>query len=186
MKTNLKPTTCLAPVPAVMVTCGDEIENNIITLAWVGTVNSEPPIVSISVRYSRYSLPLIERTGEFTVNLVNQNLLRAMDICGVVSGKTQDKFALTGLTRIKGVQVKCPYIGESPVALECKVVRRTDFGTHAVLFGEIVNVIAEEEYVKDGKLNLPNGLLVAYQNGNYTATGETLGTYAFTAKDIRK
>ncbi len=186
MKINLMPSTCLAPVPAVMVTCGDETENNIITLAWVGTVNSEPPIVSISVRYARHSLPLIERTGEFTVNLVSQDLLHATDVCGVVSGRNGDKFAAAGLTRAKGVRVRCPYIQESPASLECKVISRNDFGTHAVIFGEVVNVIADETYVKEGKLSLPDGLLIAYQNGRYIATGETLGTYAYTAKENKK
>lgn len=186
MKINLKPTTCLAPVPAVMVTCGDEKENNIITLAWVGTVNSEPPVVSISVRYARHSLPLIERTGEFTANLVSKELLHATDVCGVVSGRNADKFALTGLTRGKGEKVGCPYIKESPASLECKVVKRVDLGTHAVLFGEIVNVIADEKYVKNGRLALPEGLLVAYQNGSYVSMGETLGTYAYTAKENKE
>lgn len=185
MKVNLKPSTCLAPVPAVMVTCGDETEDNIITLAWVGTVNSEPPTVSISVRYSRHSLPLIERTGEFTVNLVSKELLHATDVCGVVSGKDTDKFALTGLTRGKGVKVKCPYIEESPAALECKVVKRVDLGTHAVLFGEIVNVIADEKYVQNGKLALPDGHLIAYRHGSYISTGEALGSYGYSSKEKR-
>lgn len=168
-----------------MVTCGDEAENNIITIAWAGTVNSEPPVVSISVRYSRHSLPLIERTGEFTVNFVAKELLHATDVCGVVSGRNADKFALTGLTRGKGEKVGCPYIKESPVSLECKVIKRVDLGTHAVLFGEIVNVIADEAYVKNGKLALPEGLLVAYQHGSYVATGEALGTYGYTAKESK-
>lgn len=182
MKKNLKPTTCLAPVPAVMVTCGTMERANIITLAWVGTVNSEPPVVSISVRYSRFSLPLIEQTGEFTVNLVTKDLVRATDLCGVTSGKTTDKFSLTGLTKGKGQAVSCPYVAESPVSLECKVVGRTDLGTHAVLLGEVVNVIADEAYLDEkGKLSLPEGLLVAYVNGKYVATGERLGSYGYTA-----
>ena len=183
MKTNLKPSTCLAPVPAVMVTCGDEKEDNIITIAWVGTVNSEPPTVSISVRYARHSLPLIERTGEFTVNLVTKELVHATDVCGVVSGRDADKFALTGLTRGKGVKVKCPYIQESPASLECKVVKRVDLGTHAVLFGEILNVVADEKYIQNGRLVLPEGILAAYANGSYIATGEALGTYGYTVKE---
>ena len=184
MKRNLKPATYLAPVPAVMVTCGTAENANIITLAWVGTVNSLPPVVSISVRYQRHSLPLIEQTGEFTVNLVNKELVKATDLCGVVSGKTTDKFALTGLTPGTGVAVSCPYIQESPVSLECKVVNRVDLGTHAVLFGEIVNVIADEKYLDGaGKLNLPEGLLIAYENGKYLATGERLGGYGDSVKE---
>lgn len=185
MKKSLKPTTCLAPVPAVMVTCGTKEESNIITLAWVGTVNSVPPVLSISVRYSRHSLPLIEKTGEFTVNLVTKELVKATDICGVVSGKNADKFALTGLTKEDGVAVSCPYIKESPVCLECKVVNRVDLGTHAVLFGEVVNVIADECYTDGGRLTLPEGLLIAYENGKYLATGEQLGSYGYSAKESK-
>lgn len=184
MKRNLKPATCLAPVPAVMVTCGTAENANIITLAWVGTVNSEPPVVSISVRYQRHSLPLIEKTGEFTVNLVTKDLVKATDVCGTVSGKTADKFALTGLTKGEGVAVSCPYIQESPVSLECKVINRVDLGTHAVLFGEVVNVIADEEYLDErGRLSLPEGLLIAYENGKYLATGGKLGTYGYSARE---
>lgn len=181
MKKSLKPATYLSPVPAVMVTCGTFDEANIITLAWVGTVNSVPPVVSISVRYSRHSLPLIEKTGEFTVNLVTKDLVRATDVCGTLSGKDVDKFALTGLTKGKGQAVSCPYLEESPVSLECKVINRVDLGTHAVLFGEVKNVIADEKYCETGRLNLPDGLLAAYVNGNYVATGETLGKYGYTA-----
>lgn len=183
MKIDLKPSTYLAPVPAVMVTCGDARENNIITLAWVGTVNSEPPVVSISVRYSRHSLPLIERSGEFTVNLVTKELLHATDVCGTISGRDRDKFEAAGLTRGAGRAVGCPYIAESPASLECKVIKRVDLGTHAVFFGEIVNVVADEAVVKNGRLALEAGRLVAYENGKYLYTGEQAGTYGYTAKE---
>lgn len=183
MKKNLKASTLLAPVPVVMVSCGDAEKSNIITLAWVGTVNSEPPMVSISVRYGRYSYPVIKEKGEFTVNMVTKELVEATDICGVISGRNEDKFARCKLTKCEGVAIKTPYIKESPVSLECKVVKETDFGTHAVFFAEIVNVIADEKYVDEkGKLVLPDGLLVSYVNGNYVATGEKLGYYAFTTK----
>ncbi len=186
MKRSIGPSTCLAPLPAVIVTCGDGSENNAITLAWVGTVNSEPPMLTIAVRYSRYSLPLIERTGEFTVNLVDRALLRATDICGVTSGRDCDKFERAGITRAKGEKVSCPSVAESPVSIECKVRSRVDLGTHAVFFGEVVNVIAAEEYLKNGKLSVPEGRLVAYANGKYVGTGEALGTYGFTAREKRQ
>ncbi len=184
MKKNAAACTCLAPVPAVMVSCGTQEQSNIITLAWVGTINSEPPTVSISIRYSRHSFAIVEECKEFTVNLVTKDLVRATDRCGVVSGKNADKFALCGLTKGKGVAVSCPYIAECPVSLECKVVKRVDLGTHAVFFGEIVNVIADEKYVDEkGRLSLPEGLLAAYVNGKYVSTGEALGSYGFTAKE---
>ncbi len=185
MKICLEPHTCLAPLPAVIVTCGDEEENNAITLAWVGTVNAAPPILSIAVRDSRYSLGLIERTKQFTVNLVDRSLLHAMDVCGVTSGRDVDKFAAAGITRAKGERVGCPYVAESPVSIECKVVERVDFPTHAVFFGEIVGVIADAEYTRNGKVALPDGFLVTYANGKYLATGEQLGSYGYTAKETK-
>lgn len=184
MKKSLKAGTYLAPVPAVMVSCGTQEEANIITLAWVGTVNSEPPIVSISIRYSRHSYAIVEKTGEFTVNLVTKELVRATDVCGVLSGRDCDKFERARLHKGEGVAVSCPYIQESPVSLECKVVKRVDFPTHAVFFGEIVNVVADEAYLNEkGRLVLPEGLLAAYTNGKYVATGAALGSYGFSAKE---
>ena len=181
MKICLKPSTCLAPLPAVIATCGDEQVNNAITLAWAGTVNAEPPIVSIAVRNSRYSLGLIDRTGEFTVNLIDPALTHALDVCGVTSGKDVDKFAAAGLTRGQGVHVGCPHIEESPLSLECKVIKRIELPTHIVFFGEVVGVLAREEIVKNGR-PVPDEL-VSYANGVYRATGERLGTYGFTAKE---
>ena len=183
MKKSIKAGTLLAPVPVVMVSCGDMENSNIITLAWVGTVNSEPPMVSISVRYGRHSYPIIKEKGEFTLNLVSKDLVETTDTCGVISGRNEDKFSYCNLTKGEGVAVKAPYIQESPASLECKVVKEVDFGTHAVFFGEILNVIADEKYVNEkGALSLPDGLLVAYSGNKYVATGEELGTYGYTAK----
>ncbi len=140
--------------------------------------------MSISVLYERYSYPIIDQTTEFTVNLVTKDLLRATDMCGTVSGKDADKFALCGLAKGKGEKVSCPYILESPVALECKVVDKKEFGSHAVFFGEIVNVIADENCVNErGRLRIPEGELIAYHNGAYVTTGEKIGTYGFTAAE---
>lgn len=187
MKKNIPVGTYLAPVPAVLVSCGSGEKANLITLAWVGTVNSVPPIVSISVRYQRHSLKLLEESGEFTVNLVTSDMVRATDLCGITSGRDTDKFALTGLTKCAGEKVACPYVKESPLSLECKIIKRVDFGTHAVFFGEIVNAVADERYLDEsGKLNLPSDLLAAYVNGKYVSTKDTLGSYGFTAKEKNK
>ncbi len=183
MKIDLKPSTALAPLPAVIVTCGDEAESNAITLAWVGTVNSEPPILTIAVRYSRYSLPIIERTGEFTVNLIPKELVRSLDRCGVLSGRDGDKFPRAGISREAGKNVRCPSVKESPLSIECKVINRVDLPTHAVFFGEILGIRAAEEYVKGGRVAIPEGALVTYSNGKYLETGKMLGTYGFTAKE---
>lgn len=184
MKKNLSVGTALAPVPVVMVSCGTMEQSNIITLAWVGTVNSVPPMVSISVRRERYSYSMIDSLKEFTVNMVTKDLVRVTDICGTVSGRKEEKFSLCNLTKRQGERVACPYIEESPLSLECKVVDKKDFGSHTVFYGEIVNVIADERYVSEkGKFTIPEGELVAYSNGSYVATGEKLGTYGFTAKE---
>lgn len=184
MKKNITPGTFLSPVPVVMVTCGDEEKADIITLAWVGTVNSLPPMISISVRHERYSYPIIDKNKEFTVNLVSKDLVRVTDICGTLSGRNIDKFKYCNLTVMPGEKVKCPYIKESPVAIECKVVDKKDLGSHVVFFGEIVNVIADEEYVsQNGRLTLPEGTLVAYCNGKYVATGREARILRFTAKE---
>ena len=126
-----KPGNMLYPVPAVMVSCGREGEKpNIITVAWAGTVCSDPPMVSISVRKERYSYGIIRETGEFVINLVNRELVRAADYCGVKSGRDEDKFAAMGLTAQPSRYVKAPGIGESPVSLECRVTQRLELGSH--------------------------------------------------------
>lgn len=184
MKKNLSVGTALAPIPVVMVSCGTMEQSNIITLAWVGTVNSVPPMVSISVRKERYSYFKIDSLKEFTVNMVTKDLVRATDICGTVSGRKEEKFSLCNLTKKRGERVSCPYIEESPLSLECRVVDKKDLGSHTVFYGEIVNVIADDRYISEkGKLTIPEGELVAYCNGSYVATGEKLGSYGFTAKE---
>lgn len=183
MKKNIKATTALAPVPVVLVTVGDEVENNVITLAWVGVINSEPPMLSISVRPSRHSYALLERTGEFTVNLVTKELTRATDLCGVVSGRDKDKFALAHLTREKGESVSCPSVAESPVNIECKVVKSEVLGSHTVFYGRILNVRAEDRYLSErGALKIPLNELIAYSNGAYVSTGDKLGSFGYSVK----
>ena len=141
MKINVKPSTDLAPVSVVMVSCGDMEASDIVTIAWTGTVNSEPPMLSISVRPSRYSYELIRKTGEFVVNLVTKELLPVCDGCGVVSGRSVDKFDKFSLTKEASEKVRAPRIAESPVALECVVKNTVELGTHVMFVAEIVNPI---------------------------------------------
>ena len=183
-KKSIHPCTCLTPVPAVMVTCGEEEKANVITIAWVGTVNSDPPMVSISVRPARYSHSLIAESGEFVVNIPSPELVEAMDYCGTHSGRSVDKFAELGFTKGKSEKVGVPYIAECPIALECKVRERLELGSHTMFVGEIVNVIADENLVANGKLQVPSDLPVAYNNQQYARLGAVLGTYGFTA--VRK
>lgn len=183
MKINVKLSTDLAPVSVVMVSCGDMEASDIVTIAWTGTVNSEPPMLSISVRPSRYSYELIRKTGEFVVNLVTKELLPVCDGCGVVSGRSVDKFEKFSLTKEACEKVCAPRIAESPVALECVVKNTVELGTHVMFVAEIVNVAVSEKYVSDNKrLFIPDGDLVAYVQNRYVATGKTLGTYGFSVK----
>ncbi len=176
-----KPSTMLNPVPVVMVTCADsEGKANIITLAWAGTVNSEPPMLSISVRKERYSYELIKQKGQFAVNLTTEKLVRATDLCGVKSGRDTDKFALTGLTPQKASAIDVPIIKESPVSLECVVEKRLDLGSHDVFISKIVAVQAEEALMNEkGKLELEKAGLICFSHGKYWSLGEELGFFGY-------
>ncbi len=173
----------LNPVPVVMVSCqGQESGSpNIITIAWTGTVCSEPPMVSISIRPNRYSYGLICESGEFVVNLVNQSLAKACDYCGVRSGAKEDKFTQMELTPVKAKGLRwTPAIKEAPVSLSCKVVSRQPLGTHDLFLGEIVAVSADPKYMNtDGKLCLEEAGLVHYLHGDYFARGRKLGFFGY-------
>ena len=182
MKKKIQASTDLAPVSVVMVSSGDMENSDIITIAWTGTINSEPPMVSVSVRRSRYSYELIEKTGEFVINLVTPELLEVCDKCGVVSGRTVDKFREFKLHKQGCGFVKAPAIEESPVGLECKVKGKVSLNTHVMFLAEIVGVTAKEEWLQSGKLVIPDGGLISYVQNRYLATGKTLGSYGFTAK----
>lgn len=176
-----KPSTLLNPVPVVMVTSFDNAgKPNIITLAWAGTVNSEPPMLSISVRKERYSYGLIREKGEFVVNLPTEKLVFATDICGVKSGRDTDKFKLAGLTPGKASIVDAPLIKESPVALECVVKHRLELGTHDMFVAEIVAVNVDESLLDEkGRLQLEKAGLICYSHGNYWTLGKPLGFFGY-------
>ncbi len=182
MKKYVRNSTDLAPVSAVLVSCGDLENSDIVTIAWAGTVNSDPPMVSISVRRSRYSYELIRKSGEFVVNLVDTSLLNVLDGCGVVSGRDVDKFQKFRLTKQPCEQVTAPAIQECPVSLECAVRHVLELKTHVMFVAEIVGVTAKEEWIEAGKLTIPDKALIAYVQNRYVSTGETLGTYGYTAK----
>lgn len=169
-KTVFKPGTMLNPVPAVMVSCGDDTVNNIITIAWTGIINSDPPITYVSVRKSRYSHDIIERTGEFVINLTTEKLAFAADYCGVRSGRDVDKFKEMKLTAAKSREVGCPSIEESPVNIECRVIEMKEYPTHDMLIAEIVSVSVDDSLMDEkGKLCLDEAGLVAYNHGHYFA-----------------
>ena len=169
-KIVFKPGTMLNPVPAVMVSCGDGQVKNIITIAWTGIINSDPPITYVSVRKSRYSHDIIERTGEFVINLTTEKLAFAADYCGVRSGRDVDKFKEMKLTAAESKEVSCPSIEESPVNIECRVKEMKEYPTHDMFIAEIVSVSVDDSLMDEtGKLCLDEAGLVAYNHGHYFA-----------------
>ena len=180
-----KPGNMLYPVPAVMVSCGREGEKpNIITVAWAGTICSDPAMVSISVRKERYSHDIIKETGEFVINLVNKRLVRATDYCGVKSGRDVDKFAACGLHSAPGsVLTDCPILEESPVNLECKVTQVIPLGSHDLFLAEVAACDVDESLLdENGKLCLEKAKLIVYSHGEYLALGKKLGTFGYSVR----
>ena len=168
MKISSKPGPLTAPLPAVMVSCGDMETSNIVTVAWTGIINTHPPITYISVRKQRFSHDIISERGEFVINLTTADLVRAMDFCGVRSGRDHDKFAEMKLTREAGDVVSTPMIAESPVNLECKVIEIKEFPTHDMFIAEIVAVHIDEKYVsEDGAYDYGAMDLAAFSHGKY-------------------
>ena len=179
-KVTINPSTFLNPVPVVMVTCGAMEKSNIITLAWAGTVNSDPPMLSVSIRKERYSHGIIKNNGVFAVNLVSKSLIHQCDYCGVKSGKDIDKFSKTNLTKIEGEVTGVPLIAESPASIECRVRQVIELGTHDLFLADIVNVVVSKElFDKKGAIDLRKAELVAYSHGEYYALGEFLGFYGY-------
>lgn len=176
-----KPGNMLYPVPAVMVSCGREGEKpNIITIAWTGTICSSPAMVSISVRKNRYSYDIIKETGEFVINLVTEDLVKACDYCGVRSGKDVDKFQEMGLTASESYTVDAPGIGECPVNLECKVKQVIELGSHDLFLAEVTGVVIDDQYLdENGKFHLNKADLTVYSHGEYFGLGDKLGTFGY-------
>ena len=184
-KQSWKPGNMLNPVPAVMVSVADEAHRpNIITVAWAGTICTNPPMVSISVRPSRYSYDIIEKTGEFVINLTTEKLARACDYCGVVSGRDVDKFAACGLHSAPGsVLTDCPILEESPVNLECKVTQVIPLGSHDLFLAEVAACDVDESLLDEsGKLCLEKAKLIVYSHGEYLALGKKLGTFGYSVR----
>ena len=174
----------LYPLPVVMISVADKGgKANIITVAWAGTVYTNPPMVSISVRPERYSYDILKETGEFVINLTTRDLAYATDYCGVKSGRDVDKFKEMKLTPIPGEKVKAPLIKESPVNLECRVTQVLPLGSHDMFLAEIVAVHADKQYMDEkGKFHLEYAQPIVYSHGSYLATGETIGTFGYSVK----
>lgn len=180
-KQEWRPGNMLYPVPAVMVSCQRENEKpNIITVAWAGTICSDPIMLSISVRKERYSHRIISETKEFVVNLTTKDLCRATDYCGVRSGRDVDKFKEMNLTPQKSSKINAPAIAESPVNIECKVVNVIELGSHDMCIAKVEAVHVDEKLLDDkGRLRLEDANLLAYSHGEYFELGEKIGKFGF-------
>ena len=187
MKIEMSPSTMLNPVPVVMISCAgkkperEEMRPNIITVAWAGTINSEPPMVSISVRKSRHSHELICSTKEFVINLVSEKLAKACDYCGVRSGAKEDKFKKLKLTPDVAPKMKyAPQIKEAPVSISCKLKDIIELGSHDMFLAEVVAVSVDEKLMDSkGKIRLDKAKLVTYCHGEYFTIGELLGFFGY-------
>ena len=183
-----KPGNMLYPLPVVMVSLADrDGRPNIITLAWVGTVCTNPPMVSISVRPERYSYPILKETGEFVINLTTKELAFATDYCGVKSVRDVDKFKEMGLTPIPASEVKAPMIKEAPVSIECRVKEIRELGSHHMFLAEVVAVHADERYMdENNRFDLNRARPLVYSHGEYLGTGKKLGTFGYSVKKEKK
>lgn len=183
-----KPGNMLYPLPAVMVSVADKEGNpNIITVAWAGTVCTNPPMVSISVRPERYSYHMIDETGEFVINLTTEKLAYATDYCGVRSGKDVDKFKELHLTAEKAEYVNAPLIAESPVNIECKVVKKETPGSHHIFLAEVKAVHVDDAYMdQKGRFALEKTDPIVYVHGQYYSLGKLLGTFGYSVKKPTK
>lgn len=184
-KKQFKKGTMIYPLPAVMVSCGEDIsEANIITIGWTGTICSEPPMCYISVRKSRHSYDIIKRTGCFVINLTTEKLVKETDWCGVKSGRDYNKFIETDLTPQKAPHINTWMIMESPLSIECEVVSIQELGSHDMFIAKVVGVNADERFIdkKTGEFDLKKSGLISYCHGKYYALGEQLGFFGFSVQ----
>lgn len=182
-----KPGTMIYPVPAVLVSCGTSAESNFFTVAWTGTICTNPAMCYISVRPERHSYPMITSAMEFTINLTTASMAKATDFAGVRSGRDIDKWKATGLTPVKGVKVSCPYIKESPLSIECRVKEILHLGSHDMFIAEVVNVLADSSLIDPatGAFNLEKARLIAYSHGGYYDLGDKLGKFGWSVKKTK-
>lgn len=184
-------TTFLSPVPVVMLSCRGEGPGlnrpNLITVAWTGIVNSDPPMLSVSIRPERHSHAQIENSGAFCLNLIDRRLCRAADLCGVKSGRDVDKFAAMHLTAVPAAKVGTVLVEESPVNLECKVTQVIPLGSHDLFLAECVAVDVDERLLDEsGKLCLNKAKLIVYSHGDYLALGRKLGSFGYSVRKKKK
>lgn len=187
-KINFKPGNMLYPLPAVMVSCGDIAqEANILTVAWTGTICTNPPMVYISVRPERYSYAMIRETGEFVINLTTKKLARATDFCGVRSGRDLDKWNECHLTKIPADTVRCPMISESPVNIECQVTEINELGSHHMFLAKVTAVHVDDAYIDEkGTFHLNDTGLLAYSHGTYHELAKAMGNFGYSVRKTHR
>ena len=187
-KQTWKPGNMIYPIPAVMVSVTDgKGQDDIITVAWTGTICTNPPMAYISVRPERFSYHMIKETGEFVINLSTEELAAAMDYCGVRSGRDVDKFKETGLTREKADIVKAPMIKEAPVSIECRVKEIRELGSHHMFLAEVTGVSVDEQWLNErGSLELAKAEPIVYSHGGYYGLSELLGTFGWSVKKKKR
>lgn len=189
MKQNWKPGTMIYPLPAILVSCGSNPEEyNLLTVSWVGTICSNPPMCYISMRPERHSYEIIKRNMEFTLNLTTEDMAYATDWCGVRSGKDYNKFKEMKLTPGKGVTVASPYIEESPLSIECRVKEIISLGSHDMFISDVLNVIADDKYIDPvtGAFDLVKAKLMAYSHGQYLKLGDIIGKFGWSVQKQKK
>ncbi len=188
-KQQWKPGTLIYPLPAVLISCGEnEEEYNMLTVAWVGTICTNPAMCYISVRPERHSYDIIKRTKSFVINLTNEDMARATDWCGVRSGKDYNKFQEMRLTPQKAQKVAAPIILESPLSIECEVIEIKELGSHHMFIANVVNVQADERYIdpKTDEFRLSDAKLIAYSHGHYYKLGEEIGKFGWSVRKNKK
>lgn len=180
-----KPGTLIYPLPAVLISCGSKPEDyNLLTISWVGTICTNPPMCYISVRPERHSYNIIKENMEFVINLTNEDMAYSTDWCGVKSGKDHNKFEEMKLTPIKGEMVNAPIIKESPLCIECRVKEIITLGSHDMFIAEVINVQADTQYIdaETDTFDLAKAKLIAYSHGHYYKLGEEIGKFGWTVR----
>ena len=187
-KEKWKAGNMIYPLPAVLVTCRSKSgEDNVFTVAWTGTVCTNPPMAYISVRPSRYSYTMIKETGEFVINLTTEEMAKATDYCGVTSGRDVDKFQRCGLHKEEADEVNVPMLVESPVNIECRVREAHEYGSHTMFVADVICVHADEKYMNEtGRFQLEKSNPLAYSHGTYFGLTSPKGTFGYSVKKGKK
>ncbi len=183
-KTRWKPGNLVVPAPAALISCrAPGKEPNLITLAWCGNINSDPPMLSISVRPSRHSYGMLVESGEFVVNLPSSGMAKAVDYCGVVSGRDVDKWRETGLTPLKMEETDCPGVEEAPINIACRTTQRIALGTHDMFLAEVLGVTVGSRLLdKAGRFRLEKAELLCFAHGEYYELGKKQGKFGWSVR----